>query len=54
MVPGLGRARDDTVAMTVRSWFARGAVTGARLLIFAPLIIIAGLVVRPYARRNAE
>jgi len=54
MVPGSGQALDDTVAMTMRSWFAPGAVPGTLLLIFAPLIIIAGLVVSAYSPRNAE
>ena len=53
MVPGLGRALDDTVAMTMRYWLARGAVPGTRL-IFAALIIMPGLAVTAYARRNAE
>ena len=53
MVPGLGRALEDTVAMTMRYWLARGAVTGTRLIV-APLIIMPGLVVTAYSRRNAE
>jgi hypothetical protein len=39
--------------MTIRYRFARGAVPGARLLNIAPLII-PGLVVTAYSRRNAE
>ena len=54
MVPGLGRALDDTVAMTMRYWLARGAVPGTLPLILAPLIIMPGLVVTAYSRRNAE
>jgi hypothetical protein len=53
VVPGLGRALDDTVAMTMRYCFARSAVPGTRLM-SAPLIIIPALVVAAYSRRNAE
>jgi hypothetical protein len=53
VVPGLGGALEDTVAMTMRYWLARGAVPGTRL-IFAPLTIMPGLVVTAYSRRNAE
>jgi hypothetical protein len=52
VVPGLGRALDDTVAMTMRYWLARGAVPGTRL-ISAPLSIMPGLVVTACARRTA-
>jgi len=51
---GLGRAPDETVAMTMPGGFARGAIPGTLLLIFAPLIIIPGLLVTAYSRRNAE
>jgi hypothetical protein len=54
VLPGLGRALDGTVAMTMRYRFARSAVPGTWLLIFAPLIIIPGLVVTACSRRNAE
>jgi len=54
VLPGLGRALDGTVTMTLRYWFARGAVPSTLLLIFAPLITIPGLVVTAYSRRNAE
>jgi hypothetical protein len=49
----VGRALDDSVAMTMRYWLARGAVPGT-WLIFAPLITMPGMVVTAYSRRNAE
>jgi hypothetical protein len=39
--------------MTMRYRLARGAVPVTPLLIFAPLIIIPGLVFTAYSRRNA-
>lgn len=53
-MPGLGRALDDTVAMTVCYRLARGAVPGTLPLILAPLVLMPGLVVTAYSRRNAE
>jgi len=39
---------------TIPCGFARGAIPGTLPLMFAPLIIAAGLVVTAYSRRNAE
>jgi ABC-type phosphate transport system permease subunit len=53
MVPGVGRALGETVVVTMTSWFALGTTPGARLLIFAPLIVILGPAVVAYSGRNA-
>jgi len=39
--------------MTIPCGFARGAIPGTLPLMFAPLIIAAGLVVTAYSRQNA-
>ena len=40
VVPGWGRALDETVAVTTTCGFALGATPGARLLAFAPLTAV--------------
>jgi ABC-type phosphate transport system permease subunit len=53
MLPGLGRALGETVTVTMTCGFALGATPGAGPLAFAPAIVILGLVLIAYPRRNA-